>query len=230
MSDDDGERRGAPATGAMPLAEAAARLGLSRDALRMRLRRGKARGFKQDGQLFVFLDVGAGAVGGSASLGAGPRVRRGADKSAGTKPALGDQAWPALIEQQRAEVARLVRETERLNARLDQHREEVREMRQMLQREQILRQQELALRRDIQDLLQRVLAQPGLPPISSGGKIHAPSQTATEEAKSELPKDKKDSPKAETAETEGDRELAEMLKEIGESLRALDKPDGANES
>lgn len=227
MSHDDGEGRGAPAAGALPLAEAAARLGLSRDALRMRLRRGKARGFKQDGQLFVFLDADAGET---APSGSTPRTGRGRGQPAGTGPSPGDQAWPALIEQQRAEVARLVRETERLNARLDQHREEVREMRQMLQREQVLRQQELALRRDIQDLLQRVLAHPGLPPVSSSAALRDASQAPVVESKKEVPEDKADLPKAKPAEAGGDEELAEMLKEIGESLRALDRPDGAGRS
>ena len=229
MSEDDGERPGATAVGALPLAEAAARLGLSRDALRMRLRRGKARGFKQDGQLFVVLDADAGSPGAAASPGRGSRGRRAASKPAGPTGA-GDQAWPALIEQQRAEVARLVRETERLNARLDQHREEVREMRQMLQREQVLRQQELALRRDIQDLLRRVLAHPALPPISSGSVLRDSSQTESGKSKKEVPEDKADLPTAKSAASGGDHELAEMLKEIGQSLRALDKPDGAEES
>ena len=41
---------------ALPLALAAARLGISSDALRMRINRGKITGFKRGGRLFAVLD------------------------------------------------------------------------------------------------------------------------------------------------------------------------------
>ena len=186
------------ASAALPLAEAAARLGLSRDALRMRIRRGTARGFKRGGQVFVWLDQAD-----APEAPAAPPAR-----AADARPAK--RAWPALVARQRREIARLIRETDRLNARLERHLEEAREMRQMLQREQVLRQQELALHRDVQALLRRLVAQPGLEPGLAGvpalGVPEAP--------------DPDPAPAAPLAGPGGaSQDLAEMLKDIGQSLR-----------
>ncbi|MEE8332760.1 MAG: hypothetical protein V3R85_02845 [Alphaproteobacteria bacterium] len=45
----------------MALGAAAQRMGLTTDALRMRFRRGKIKGFRRDGRIFVFLPDGAAA-------------------------------------------------------------------------------------------------------------------------------------------------------------------------
>jgi len=49
-----------PETDAVPLAEAARRLGTTTDALRMRFRRGKIEGFRRAGRIFLRLPPGAG--------------------------------------------------------------------------------------------------------------------------------------------------------------------------
>ena len=48
-------------TTSMALGAAAQRLGVTTDALRMRFRRGKIKGFRQDGRIFVFLPDSAAA-------------------------------------------------------------------------------------------------------------------------------------------------------------------------
>lgn len=47
---------------AVALGTAAQRLGITTDALRMRFRRGKIKGFRRDGRIFVYLPDGAGAA------------------------------------------------------------------------------------------------------------------------------------------------------------------------
>lgn len=204
ISDEDEMR----ASGALPLAEAAARLGVSRDALRMRVRRGKARGVKRGGHLFVWLDDAGARERHSAAA----QPRRPNDVRSGSP---GGGPWPDLVQHQREEIARLVQETERLNARLDRHLEEAREMREMLQREQVLRQQEQALRRDVQDLLKRVIAQPGL--AAALGGPDRPDATGAP-------------PAPVPPEPGANEDLADMLKEIGQSLRALDARDRPDET
>lgn len=206
----------------LPLAEAAARLGLSRDALRMRIRRGKAEGFKRGGQIFVRLEgtdlenTGTG----TASRAAGPQATPGEAPDATRRDRAAGTAWPRLVEQQRQEIARLIQETERLNARLERHLEEAREMRQMLQREQVLRQQELALHRDVQALLRRLVGEPGLAGVLGGTSSGTPEAMA---AAVEAPGENQE-------ESQGgnqvvNQDLAEMMKEIGQSLRELEARD-----
>jgi len=122
---------------ALPLAQAAAHLGITPDALRMRLRRGKADGFKRGRYLYVY--VSGPPAFPDEQL---PNTRGGSAAPLAIAP-LGD-------------VTRLLAENERLNVRLDQQLDEVRQLRQMLQREQVLRQQEYNLRQQIQDLLDRL--------------------------------------------------------------------------
>ena len=202
----------------LPLAEAAARLGLSRDALRMRIRRGKARGFKRGRQLFVWLeDTAAEAPARAAEPQAVPdrgQSAKGRDRGRDREAGPG---WPLLVEQQRQEIARLIQETDRLNARLERHLEEAREMRQMLQREQVLRQQELALHRDVQALLRRLVGQPGLASALGGAALDTPLGTPEAVAAA-----------AESTEPGAPglgQDLAEMVKEIGQSLRELETRD-----
>lgn len=145
---------------ALPLAEAAARLGISTDALRMRVKRGKARGYKVARNVFVYMD-GADAAPGPTEQ----RPNRPAAAGRSKAPAAGGGAsepWAVLAESQKQEVARLVGEVERLNQRLDRQLDEARELRQMLQREQVLRQQEQTLRQELQDMLERLVERPAL--------------------------------------------------------------------
>ena len=60
---------------AVPLAEAATRLGVTSDALRMRIRRGKASGFKRGGQVYVWLqEESLGAPSAAAARAGAPRA------------------------------------------------------------------------------------------------------------------------------------------------------------
>lgn len=191
---------------AVPLAAAAARLGLSRDALRMRIRRGKAKGFKRGRQIYVWLREETPET--PAAAPARPKVRAPAAPPAPRGRPL------EVAEIQRQEIARLIRETDRLNARLDRHLDEARDLRLMLQREQILRQQEQSLRQDVQKLLDRLLAYPQVlgPRLAAARPGTAPPQAQTSPAPQAAPR--------------GDElSLDEMLKEIGQSLRDLEARD-----
>ncbi len=192
---------------AVPLAEAATRLGLTSDALRMRIRRGKAKGFKRGRQVYVWLQEESVKIPSAAA--ALPETRT---PPSSTAP---PGRWPVAVEIQKEEIARLIQETERLNARLDRHLDEARELRQMLQREQILRQQEQSLRRDIQRLLDRLIAYPALlgPDLTAA----RPETAAPTPARPPSDPDRRDENLA----------LAEMLKEIGQSLREIEARDPA---
>lgn len=97
------------------------------------------------------------------------------DRRAGGARAVLEQvpedALPVVVELQRVELKRLLRENDRLNTRLDQLLDELRHLREMQRREQVLRQQEQALRRQLQTLIERTSEQPALPPPGqfSGG-------------------------------------------------------------
>ncbi len=140
---------------ALPLAEAALRLGISTEALRLRVERGEAPGFDRNGEVFVYVNDAA----------AERRYRGSATDSpaAGSEPPV-DGALPVVVEFQKMELTRLLRDNERLNARLDQLMDEIRHLRDMQQREQVLRQQEQSLRRQIQDTLDRLAGRLALPP------------------------------------------------------------------
>lgn len=60
MQEEDTPR---PPPAAMPLGEAAARLGLTPDAIRKRLDRGLIRGFKSAGRWYVYLEAGGEPAG-----------------------------------------------------------------------------------------------------------------------------------------------------------------------
>ncbi len=181
----------------LPLAHAAARLGITPDALRMRIRRGKAKGFKRDGRLFVELDehpneavraappqseqAGAERTGSEQPAGAAASARARTEApgpgQVAAEPDVAQRAWPVVVEFQKVELDRLLRENRRLNQRLDQLMEEMRHLREMQQREQVLRQQEQGLRQQLQTTLDRLaerLALPGVgrrrgvPPVAPG--------------------------------------------------------------
>ncbi len=210
---------------AVPLAEAATRLGLTSDALRMRIRRGKANGFKRGGQVYVWLQEDA--------FGTPPVEAARAGASPGNHPSPSSSTerdpWPMVVEVQKDEIARLIQETERLNARLDRHLDEVKEMRQMLQREQVLRQQEQSLRRDVQRLLDRLIAHPAL--LGSRWTAARPEPTHPAERPTETGKQAGppagSRPPSDPGMHDENIALAEMLKEIGQSLREMEARDMA---
>jgi hypothetical protein len=271
------------APNALPLALAAARLGISPDALRMRINRGRIKGFKQGGRLFAVLD-GAPNQGqrttpadteqpgpgqsehasqrpaSSRGRGGGPGRGDSGGGSAAAEP--GEPSLPLVVEFQKVELSRLLRDNSRLNQRFDQLMEELRHLREMQQREQVLRQQDQALRQQdqalrqqVQALIERLSAPPvSAPPLSApldseaaaSGKAptapdtgpsvaaakpqgaapaEAPEEAANEAVNPAEPVDA--APEISTyAYAEGERrdtaELADMLKDIGASLRGLD--------
>jgi hypothetical protein len=116
---------------ALPLAEAAQRLGISVDALRKRWKRGKIEGRRnEDGRVFIYLDAGGQASGQASGQGAGQPSGQ-----------MSDETLDVIIELQSTELTRLlaenhrlVTETSQLNGRLDG-------MLELQKREQVLRQQ-----------------------------------------------------------------------------------------
>ncbi len=153
------------ASDALPLAMAAARLGIRPDALRMRINRGKIKGFKRGGRLFAVLEAAPDQAQRIANTKTeqpsfdqseqGDDVR---DRGAALKP--GAPSMPLVIEFQKVELSRLLRDNTRLNHRLDQMMEELRHLREMQQREQVLRQQDQTLRQRAQTLIERLTATP----------------------------------------------------------------------
>jgi TolA-binding protein len=151
----------------------------------MRIRRGKAEGFKRVGRLFVYpneqpnapvretvrTDEQSGPDRRQASeSGRSREPFRDRDEFAGAaekNPDAGPggapvQALPVIIEFQKIELTRLLRDNTRLNQRLDQLMDEIRYLREMQQREQVLRQQDQALRQQTQGMLERLTGR--LPP------------------------------------------------------------------
>ncbi len=203
---------------AVPLAKAATLLGLTSDALRMRIRRGKAKGFKRGRQVYVWLPEDSLKT---PTAAAAPRRARGSPPEPAPAPAPRGHL-PMLVEIQKDEIARLIQETERLNARLDRHLDEARDLRQMLQREQVLRQQEQSLRQDIQRLLDRLIAYPALlgPRLAAARPETAPP--AVPRPPPTPGPDPGPSPGPGPGPSGENLDLAEMLKEIGQSLRELE--------
>ena len=160
----------------LPLAAAAARLGIRPDALRMRINRGKIKGFKRDGRLFVVLESMPDQAQRTANTKTeqsafGQPERRADARIRGAASEPGEPSMPLVIEFQKVELSRLLRDNTRLNNRLDQMMEELGHLREMQQREQVLRQQEQALRQRAQTLIERLtaasLAGPAPPSVRS---------------------------------------------------------------
>ena len=122
---------------ALRLADAAARLGITPNALRMRFRRGKADGFRRDGRIFIYL-----------ANTEQPTEQRTEQTEQGSE--LSEQTLDAIIELQRVELNRLLTENNRLNNRVD-------DLVQIQQREQVLRQQ---LQNNVERLTDQVAAIP----------------------------------------------------------------------
>lgn len=121
---------------AWPLARAAEGLGISPDALRMRVKRGTAEGFKRGGRLFVYMH------------GEANNVRSAADAyGAAAYAGAGERELAAIIELQRVELNRLLRENERLSRRIN--------------RLLAVHERELALRQQTQQTIDRLTRRPG---------------------------------------------------------------------
>ncbi len=184
------------ASDALPLALAAARLGISPDALRMRINRGKIKGFKRSGRLFAVLGEAPNQAQGTAQAGTEqttpdrfertrdrPATFRGAKqgrdrakpRGQSTAPKNDAPPLPLVVEFQKVELSRLLRDNSRLNQRLDQLIDELRHLREMQQREQVLRQQEQALRQRTQAWIERLTAPPvPAPPASAQPALTPP--------------------------------------------------------
>jgi len=166
---------------ALPLNEVAERLGITPDALRMRLRRGKVRGFKRGGRLFVYLDdlTNAASEQGHGRFGTDAAGRR--DAPVGRRPA-GRPAQRAelavVVEFQKIELDRILRENERLNRRIEDLLEELRHLREVQQREQILRQQDQNLQAQAQNILERLVGRVSLPAPQVPPEPTADAETA----------------------------------------------------
>lgn len=120
--------------GDTPVSVAAAMLGMSTDALRKRVKRGTAPGYRRSGRVFVdrqWLDDMRGR----------PRLRR---------PGENESVAGAVIELQKTELSRLLRDNSVLNDRLDG-------LLKGHEREQVLRQQ-------MQNILERLSERQSLPP------------------------------------------------------------------
>ena len=153
-----------------------------------------------------------------------------------------EQAFPVVIEFQKVELTRLLKENGRLNRRFDRLMDELGHLREMQQREQVLRQQEQGLRQQLQitvDRLTERLVLPGpataptiapghtkpaldaraVPPARPGAGL-APAPPPPPGAIAPAPPIRR--PAARNMPSASDpeaAELADILKEVGQSLR-----------
>ncbi len=241
------------AVSALPLAAASARLGISSDALRMRIKRGKIRGFKRGGRVFVDLSEHPNEAQRTATERHPTgrfETKRTEDRAPGPVP---EPSLPLVVEFQKVELSRLLRDNARLNQRFDRLMEELSHLREMQQREQVLRQQDQSLRQQIQDLLGRLTPDgPALEsPAAMANSPEAPApetppeapapETPPEAPAPETPEPVAEAPNEEVAPLSESpdsyayapevadggagaetAELAELLEDIGTSLRDLE--------
>ena len=88
---------------ALPLSEAAARLGISANALRMRVARGRVEGVRREGRLYVYV----------------PAPDTGSTAAAEPMSEVASAEIDTILELQKTELSRLLAENRRLNGRLD---------------------------------------------------------------------------------------------------------------
>jgi excisionase family DNA binding protein len=101
----------------LTIQQAAVRLGISSDAVRMRFKRGRIRGYKKGGRIWIVLDNSSDMI----------------ERSSG-QSAPQDDGWTLAARLQTEQLERLKQDNERLNARIDQ-------LMAVVEREQILRRQ-----------------------------------------------------------------------------------------
>ncbi len=156
----------------------------------MRINRGKTSGFKKGGRLYAVLEEDPAPAGRTARAGtehpasdrSEQRRRRpdpGSSSSQAAAPDPGEPSLPLVVEFQKIELSRLLRDNARLNRRLDNFMDELRHLREVQQREQVLRQQDQALWQKTQSMIERLTAPPvpapakfAMPP--SAPPVHAP--------------------------------------------------------
>lgn len=146
---------------ALPLVEAAARLGITPDALRKRLRRRKIEGFRRDGRVYVVLPERPEEP--------GPGTASQEPPSSSPAPSPDQQRLAAAA---RVDLARLIRENARLQAQIDR-------LLQMQEREQVLRQQ-------MQTTIDRLTERIALPGPSNGHAEKAAREEAAREESAQL--------------------------------------------
>jgi hypothetical protein len=110
----------------LTIVEAAVRLGISPDAVRMRFKRQKLRGYKRGGRIFIVLNSGLNKT---------EQEPEQIEHLTEQPVQSGDDGWAKLAEHLQAE-------NERLNRRLD-------DVLDQLKREQVLRQEDQAERREM---------------------------------------------------------------------------------
>ena len=233
----------------LPLAEAATHLGVTPDALRMRMKRGRARGFKRGGRVFVYVgEVPGGPVRSRPEHSEQTaRKQAGESEQASRAELPSEPAFPVVIEFQKVELTRLLKENGRLNQRFDRLMDELGHLRELQQREQVLRQQEQGLRQQLQITVDRLTERLALPSPAgatggalSGGPGHQSAPAVPEPAVpgtrpganlaaapppspgAIAPAPPVRRPEARKMPSAGDpeaAELADILKEVGQSLR-----------
>ena len=139
-----------------PVSVAAAMLGMSTDALRKRVKRGTAPGYRRSGRVFVDNQW-------LADMRGRPRPRQ---------PGENDTVAGAVIELQKTELSRLLRDNSVLNERLDG-------LLKGHEREQVLRQQ-------MQNMLERLSERPSLPPPQAPSPDMARLEHRLSEAESQF--------------------------------------------
>jgi len=122
----------------MALGDAARRLGVTTDALRMRFRRGKIEGFRRAGRIFVFLPADA----------------------EGPSEQSEHKAPPPAAGPTRAELDRLVADNTRLHEQQDR-------LLTLLEREQVLRQQLMSQLTDLSGKAALIPAAPDLSDVEN---------------------------------------------------------------
>jgi plasmid maintenance system antidote protein VapI len=145
---------------ALTLAEAAQALGITEAAVRMRWKRGKLQGFKQGGRIRVYVAEPDASAPAQRPEQPGEPVKSQTEHATEQTEQVTDRETATIIELQRTELTRLLRDNERLhteverqNTRLDTLLETHAQERD---REQVLRQQ-------LQNQVERLTAQLALP-------------------------------------------------------------------
>jgi plasmid maintenance system antidote protein VapI len=145
---------------ALTLAEAAQALGITEAAVRMRWKRGKLQGFKQDGRIRVYVTESAPPAPAQRPEQPGEPVKSQTEQATEQTEQVTDRETATIIELQRTELTRLLRDNERLHSEVERQNTRLDTLlethAQERDREQVLRQQ-------LQNQVDRLTAQLALP-------------------------------------------------------------------